>query len=251
MSTPAAPWAAVGTTTTRAAVHGVHGAAGRTYWKAFAGRRQLRSESEAVEWASLPPGGVSGEHRHTRTEEIYLVLSGAGELRLDGEAHPVRPGSLALTPVGAVHGLRNTGDGPLDWWVVETLAPATSEALTSGIATPLPKPGVPMPQAVVHDLFEEKAVDTDGVFSGPLKRIELVEIAAGERRTLGSPDAELAVYVHAGRGRAVAEALTETVELAPDTCLLVEAGTEIAVSATVPLRLAVVTLAVAAEGGRQ
>lgn len=44
----------IGTVAGAATVHGVHGAAGRTHWKCFAGRRQLDSPTEAVEWASIP-----------------------------------------------------------------------------------------------------------------------------------------------------------------------------------------------------
>ncbi|MEU3529657.1 cupin domain-containing protein [Streptomyces sp. NPDC038707] len=239
-------WSAIGTTPPKASVYGVHGAEGKTYWKAFATRRQLRSPSEAVEWASLPVGGVSGEHRHTRTEEIYLILSGAGELLLNGESHPVRAGSLALTSVGNIHGLRNTGDDHLDWWVIETLAPAT-QAVLSGSEPP---ERADMTQAVVHDLFAQKSVDTAGVFSGPLKRVEFVDVAEGEHRVLGEPDAELAVYVHQGAGHVEAAGLTETVTVAKDTCLLLEAGSRTTFHARAALRLAVVTLAVAAEGGR-
>lgn len=243
----AVPWKAVGNTSSKSSVYGVHGAEGKTYWKAFATRRQLRSPSEAVEWASLPPGAVSGEHRHTRTEEIYLILSGTGELLLNGGPHPVRPGSLALTSVGNIHGLRNTGADHLDWWVIETLAPATSSVL-SGSQSP---EGADMTQAVVHDLFEQKYVDTAEVFSGPLKRIEVVDIARGEHRVLGRPGAELAVYIHTGAGVVEAAGLTETVTLSKDTCLLLEAGSQTTFRATDPLRLLVVTLSVDGEGGQQ
>ncbi|MEU2953847.1 cupin domain-containing protein [Streptomyces xanthochromogenes] len=245
---PTVPWTAVGHTSTKASVYGVHGAEGKTYWKAFATRRQLRSQSEAVEWASLPANGVSGEHRHTRTEEIYLILSGSGELLLNGGPRQVRAGSLALTSVGNIHGLRNTGDGHLDWWVIETLAPATSSVLSG---SPAPE-GADMTQAVVHDLFEEKRVDTKGVFSGPLKQVEVIDIAAGGERAVGRPGAELAVYVHAGEGVVEAPGLTETVTLVKDTCLLIEACSQSTFRATgVPLRLLVVTLAVEDEGGEK
>jgi mannose-6-phosphate isomerase-like protein (cupin superfamily) len=230
--------AAVGTTAVSADVHGVHGAAGRTRWKAFAGRRQLRSPVEAVEWASIPPGGVSGEHRHTRTEEMYLILSGTGELLLNGVAHPVRAGMLALTGIGNIHGLRNTGVTDLDWWVIETLPPVTTAVLT-GSRSPLG--GCPVSNAAVFDLFAQRRVDTAGIFSGPLKRIEYVEVPAGGRETLGSPDAELAVYVHSGTGTAHSNA-ADDVALTTDTCLLVPAGSRITVSATADLRFSAVTL---------
>ncbi|MFJ3493651.1 cupin domain-containing protein [Streptomyces sp. NPDC086091] len=236
---PTASFRSVGTVAGAATVFGVHGAAGRTRWKCFAGRRQLDSPTEAVEWASVPPGGLSGEHRHTRTEEIYLVLRGRGEFLFNGAPHAVRPGSLALTSPGNVHGLRNTGDTDLDWWVIETLAPGT-DAVLSGADLTL---GVPaMGDAVIHDLFAEGAVVTDGVFSGPLRRVEVIDLDAGARTDLGTADAELAVFVHGGAGRATAADGTAA-DLAADTCVTLGAGTRTRFEAVAPLRLLVVTLA--------
>ncbi|NEC91783.1 cupin domain-containing protein [Streptomyces sp. SID12501] len=229
----------IGTTTGAATVHGVHGAAGRTRWKCFAGRRQLDSATEAVEWASIPPGGLSGEHHHTRTEEIYLVLHGHGEFLFNGAPHRVGPGSLALTAPGNVHGLRNTGPSDLDWWVIETLAPGTDAVLSGAV---LSHPGVPpMGDVVIHDLFAERTVSTDGVFSGPLRRVETVELDAGGQTELGAPDAELAVFVHSGTGRATADGVTAA--LSPDTCVTLSAGTSTGFEAATPLRLLIVTLA--------
>ncbi|MCX3061098.1 cupin domain-containing protein [Streptomyces beihaiensis] len=230
----------IGTVTGAATVYGVHGAAGRTRWKCFAGRRQLASATEAVEWASIPPGGVSGEHRHTRTEEIYLVLRGRGEFLFNGRPHPVGPGSLALTAVGNVHGLRNVSDTDLDWWVIESLAPSTSAVLSGATY----RPGVPpMGDSVIHDLFKERTVSTAGVFGGPLRGVEVTELEAGDRCFLGSDDAELAVFVHSGQGWARAADGTSA-ELAADTCVTLGARTRTRVEAASPLRLLIVTLAV-------
>lgn len=243
----ATAWSVVGNPEVRATVHGVHGAEGRTHWKAFAGRRQLQSPTEAIEWASIPPGGVSGEHLHTRTEELYLLLSGSGDLLLNGVAHPVRTGSLALTGVGSVHGLRNTGDTVLDWWVIETLPPATRAALSG--EWPIQGGGA-MNSAVVFDLFEQKSVDTAGIFTGPMRHIDLVDLPAASLTTIGRPDAELAVYVHAGEGEVSQDGpgAAGATRLTADTCLLLPAGSRAEFSADSDLRMTVVTLAVEAQG---
>ncbi|MBK3643346.1 cupin domain-containing protein [Streptomyces sp. MBT33] len=238
---PAAPaFSSIGTVTDAATVYGVHGAAGRTRWKCFAGRRQLASPTEAVEWASIPPGGLSGEHRHTRTEEIYLILRGHGEFLFNGRPHPVAPGSLALTAPGNVHGLRNTCDTDLDWWVIETLAPGTGAVLSGADHTP----EVPaMGDIAIHDLFAERTVSTAGVFTGPLKSVDVTDVDAGRQCVLGRPDAELAVFVHSGEGRVTAADGT-TAQLAADTCVTLGAGTTSTVEAGSALRLLIVTLAV-------
>lgn len=116
-------------------VHGVHGADGVSHWKCLARRTGLAGDWEAVEAAWLPPGGLSGEHTHTRTEEVYFILSGEGEVLLNGTAIAVGPGDTILTGLGARHGLRNVGGAELSWLVIEISGPATAAAL-AGAARP-------------------------------------------------------------------------------------------------------------------
>jgi mannose-6-phosphate isomerase-like protein (cupin superfamily) len=42
-------------------------------------------------------------HYHKRLTEIYYILEGAGEMELDGERHPVRPGDAILVKPGCRH----------------------------------------------------------------------------------------------------------------------------------------------------
>ncbi len=112
-----------------ATVFGVHGAEGTSYWKCFARGNVLASALEAWEYAALSPGAVNGEHVHTRTDEVYFILAGRGEVTLDGRSYPVRAGDAILTPLGSRHGLVNTGAGLLEWLTIEVTAPATTEIL--------------------------------------------------------------------------------------------------------------------------
>lgn len=57
---------------------------------------------------SLHPGSAIGYHRNTE-DEIYYVLSGRGELTLNGERHEVGPGTAIMTRAGNSHGLRQVG----------------------------------------------------------------------------------------------------------------------------------------------
>ncbi|MCG8915756.1 cupin domain-containing protein [Actinokineospora sp. PR83] len=107
-------------------VHGVHGADGVSWWKCLARRNDLFGSWEAVEWAALPPGGLSGEHVHTRTEELYFILTGSGVMLLDGREHPVRAGDLVVNGLGTRHGLLNTGAERLTWLVIEVVGPLTA-----------------------------------------------------------------------------------------------------------------------------
>jgi len=72
----------------------------------------------------LPPGKRSWPyHYHAGNEEALYVLSGAGTLRLDGEAHDLRAGDYAALPAdeSGAHRVANDGDGPLRYLMVSTM----------------------------------------------------------------------------------------------------------------------------------
>ncbi len=59
--------------------------------------------------ARLPPGTATAPHYHRKTEEIYFILQGQGEMHLDGHTRRVGPGDAIAIPPGAVHTIRNPG----------------------------------------------------------------------------------------------------------------------------------------------
>ncbi len=62
-------------------------------------------------------------HNHRVNEEMFLVLDGAGELRVGGERFPVRQGDIIACPPGgpeSAHQLINTGAAPLKVLMVST-----------------------------------------------------------------------------------------------------------------------------------
>jgi mannose-6-phosphate isomerase-like protein (cupin superfamily) len=61
------------------------------------------------------PGGsvVRPLHAHRDTEEVILILEGAGEAWVDGERAFFKKGDAVLFPANSRHQVRNTGDGPL------------------------------------------------------------------------------------------------------------------------------------------
>jgi mannose-6-phosphate isomerase-like protein (cupin superfamily) len=61
----------------------------------------------------LPPGAAVGRHFHRETEEIYYILSGAGEMTVSGETTEVSAGDAVYIPVNNVHSLKNTGAEPM------------------------------------------------------------------------------------------------------------------------------------------
>ena len=66
---------------------------------------------------ALHPGSAIGYHLHDK-DEIYYVLSGEGELTMNGETSLVGPGTAILTRVGDSHGLRQVGEEDLVIYIV-------------------------------------------------------------------------------------------------------------------------------------
>jgi mannose-6-phosphate isomerase-like protein (cupin superfamily) len=57
---------------------------------------------------ALHPGSGIGHHEQ-KEDEVYYVLSGQGELTLDGERHLIGPGTALLTRTGSTHSLKQVG----------------------------------------------------------------------------------------------------------------------------------------------
>ena len=79
----------------------------------WAGRVSAPAEKQSLAEATVSAGGVTIEHFHVTSEELYLVTAGEGRLTLDGEERVLRSGDCALIPPGARHKVANIGDEPL------------------------------------------------------------------------------------------------------------------------------------------
>jgi mannose-6-phosphate isomerase-like protein (cupin superfamily) len=71
--------------------------------------RELHHTSEqSLAEATLASGQATQRHYHVRTEEIYFVLEGDGEMEVEGTRGHVRTGDAILIPPGARHAIRAT-----------------------------------------------------------------------------------------------------------------------------------------------
>jgi uncharacterized cupin superfamily protein len=63
-----------------------------SYWEARVARAALDAERTGVTHFRLRPGKRSPfAHRHAHAEEIYVILGGGGQIKLDDELFEVRP----------------------------------------------------------------------------------------------------------------------------------------------------------------
>ena len=99
---------------THAGVHGGDGAIAIS--RLFRDRLTLPIHVQIWE---LEPGTSEGDHTHPTDdpadnwEELYYVLSGAGEITIEGDTRPIGPDDAILVPTGVDHGMRATGSESL------------------------------------------------------------------------------------------------------------------------------------------
>ena len=65
-----------------------------------------RAANQSLAEAELQPHQATERHYHARSEEIYYLLSGNGEMEVDGARRGVEPGEAVLIPPGAWHQIR-------------------------------------------------------------------------------------------------------------------------------------------------
>jgi len=58
--------------------------------------------------ARVGPGEATAAHR-LRNAEVYYIIAGAGEMRIEDETAAVRSGQAVYIPPGAVQSIHNTG----------------------------------------------------------------------------------------------------------------------------------------------
>lgn len=60
----------------------------------------------------LHPGSAIGYHLQN-VEEVYYIVSGTGEMQMNGKSFIVKAGDAILTKPGSSHGLKQTGNNDL------------------------------------------------------------------------------------------------------------------------------------------
>src|SRR5258708_35687044 len=97
-------------TTVAAQQPGPHGGGGKT--TAYSFFAQAPNLQLVFRKRALHHGAAIGYHRQ-QEDEIYYIVSGTGELTLNGARSVVGPGTAILTRPGSSHGLRQVGPDDL------------------------------------------------------------------------------------------------------------------------------------------
>ena len=86
----------------------------------------LGTENVDVHLNRLRPGGPRGRlHRHSRSDNIYIVRRGEGMLIADGQSYTVRADQVVFIPAGMAHSLSNVSGEVFEMF--EIYAPAGSQ----------------------------------------------------------------------------------------------------------------------------
>jgi mannose-6-phosphate isomerase-like protein (cupin superfamily) len=89
---------------------GTHNGGGQTVGYSFF--RNVPNLKLVFRKRALKPGSGIGLHEQ-KEDEIYYVLSGRGQMTLDGKTVDVTPGTAVLTRTGSTHSLKQVGSDDL------------------------------------------------------------------------------------------------------------------------------------------
>lgn len=110
-------------------IRDIHGGKGEIRVKRLATGNMMYGDWDSFEYAELPPGTGAGKHVHTRTEELFFVISGRALIGLGDETVEVGPGDVILTPYQGVQSVSAIGDTDYKMLIIEVLPPEVVERL--------------------------------------------------------------------------------------------------------------------------
>lgn len=86
----------------------------------------MGTEKIDVHLNRLVPGGPRGKlHRHSKTDNVYIVRTGEGQLTVEGQVHTIRTDDVVYIPAGMRHSLSNVSDTVFE--IFEIYAPSGSQ----------------------------------------------------------------------------------------------------------------------------
>jgi mannose-6-phosphate isomerase-like protein (cupin superfamily) len=96
-------------------------------------RRTLDPTIFSTSWAyvdhlMLPPGTTVGSAAQADMSEVYYVISGSGEITVDGDKAPIREGDAIPVDINQARALTTSGSAPLELMVIGVARDLASKA---------------------------------------------------------------------------------------------------------------------------
>lgn len=79
---------------------------------------ELNLTSLSIFMQQLPPHGEVRPHLHQDNHEIFIAIAGQGNFILGDECHQFAVGDVVYVPPQTKHGIKNTGNQPLEVMVI-------------------------------------------------------------------------------------------------------------------------------------
>jgi len=95
---------------------------------------ELGSRNLSVTWLELPVGAEQTLRSDEESEQVYVVLRGAGTMSVAGDTQQVGEGDLILVPPATEHAIANDGEGDLACISVQSPPVAASELYSDQLA---------------------------------------------------------------------------------------------------------------------
>lgn len=92
----------------------VHQGKGMMQFRRLIDDRVFKTNWGFTDHCLLPPDTSIGYHRHDTIEECYMILSGRGRMKVDGEVFEVSAGDFIPNKLGGSHGIYNHASEPLE-----------------------------------------------------------------------------------------------------------------------------------------
>jgi mannose-6-phosphate isomerase-like protein (cupin superfamily) len=96
---------------------------------------ELGSRNLSVNWLEVPPGVKEELRSHEESEQVYVVVSGAGTMSATGDTQTLGAGDLVLIPPATDHSVANDGDQPLALVSVQSPGVSAEELYSRRLAT--------------------------------------------------------------------------------------------------------------------
>lgn len=91
---------------------------------------QFGSRHLSVTWVECQPNSQQAMHTHSAQEQVYVIMSGRGQMLVGDEECEVGAGALVFVPPATPHAIRNTGAELLVY--VSATAPPFKAAVKDG-----------------------------------------------------------------------------------------------------------------------
>jgi mannose-6-phosphate isomerase-like protein (cupin superfamily) len=168
-----------------------------------------------------------GEHTHTETEEIYLILEGTAQMRINGQERAVQAYDLITSPIGTTHTIINNSPDAVRFLVVE-LFPGEKENQMASLIVPVLRHQHSIEVSGQARPLRIAAVDCAPLFTGAWDALGIIKLPQQgllETEASIADDYDEALIVTGGRGGSVSMTIAGiALDASVGTCVVVPAG---------------------------